>query len=292
MSFPATFNAPSTNRVASEWQSLRSSSSLVRLAARESDRHFRFASSLDIGNPPHHHLHLSDSHLKPLGKSEDDDEEDFRRIKAKIADVRQRNIRRRRASRKKSFRSLNNPDINRFISTLERASKRLELDMLNTDAAIHLCNLASEVTAHVDDGDPLMCAMQDILLLVGRSFEAHAHAHAQSRPEMSSSAIVEAGGTFKSDREVKMDIRRGSKSRSISNGNDGESFVEQYRNRWAKAERRRAAKPKGDKILSTVLESMNTAIKDNQAVNLDFDWASQLLGEELMGSERANNNIT
>lgn len=290
MSFPSTFNAPSTSRVTSEWQSLRSSSSIVRLAARESDRQFRAASSLDIRNGS---TTKNDRHPKPQSKSADDDEEDFFRIQAKIADVRQRNVRRRRASGKHANRNYNAPtSINKLVSTLERATKRLELDMLNADTAIHLCNLASEVTAHANDRDPLMLAIQDVFLLVGRSIQAQARAHVQARPEVNPGAIVEAGNTSKSDREIKLDMRRGSKSRPISGENDDQSFVGQYRARWAKAERRRAAKPKGDKILSTVLESMNTAIKDNQAANLEFDWASQLLGEELLGSERANSNIT
>jgi hypothetical protein len=293
------------HRVASDWETMKSSSSRVRLAARASDRRWRAAMSDEYGaaeQPP------LDRHvgLPRMNNENDDDDAEFFRMQTKISDARHRHYQRLRGAEKNSSSSSSHrregawADVDRMLSALKKASRRVEADARDTAAATHLCNLAADCAGQVaqeGNRNPLIGEIQHALIMLSRGFQAMGH------PETTtSSRAMSVGNTVQSEHDLRLTLgsgkiddrqqrkkrrsqrRRRSDSRLSTDSEAGESFIEQYHARWAKSEQRRAAKPKGDKLLATVLKSMNDSIRDDESGSnsLGYDWASELMSEELM----------
>ena len=195
-------------------------------------------------------------------------------------------------------------DVDRMLSALRKAVRRAKADAHDTTAAKHLCDLAAECAGFMAEDtrnpmNPMINGIQEALLVLSHRIQENGY------PEtMNGNRTISVGNIVRSERDLPLRLatektssgktkrkksRHNSDSR-LSGERGEESFVDQYRARWAKSERRRAAKPKGDKLLATVLKSMNDSIQDNASgtSGLHYDWASELLSEELM--ETGNRN--
>ena len=287
--FPAKIKTSSSHKILTSHQSLKSSTSAVRRAARASDnawqnRHL----DLHATNPSHNQL--PNNTTIQNNQQELDDDNMFQKYQQNIHRERQRGHRRQRKRRRRKKESL---DDKRICTAIQKATRRCRA-LPSHSSRTHLLDLCANALNYISTSttasSPQSMPLGQISSLCETMKNAVLTLSKHDSPDQISANIAVNSNSQINTLNNK-DSGRKNRSRSQSNTStdsydlyenetEEESMYIAHKKRWEKSDKKRSQrKNEPSVVLKQVHSSLNDVIRAPVAIN---DWAEELLSEDMM----------